>query len=596
MSQQYRKILKNRLQNEIGARVKDWGGKVPVGLVYPNVYYLGMSGLGYQTLYGLLNADPGLVCERVFLPDTEFGVSRSTVLSVESQRPLGDFPLIAASVTYELDYINMIALLRGAGISVLRDERTEGDPIVLAGGPAPTLNPEPLSVICDAVAIGEAEPMMPALREWIKGLPDMSRADALQALSHIPGIYVPSVHDRQGQRSGGTEEPSGWLVAPRVQRQWARDLDAFSTRSEVLTHETEFGDAYMIEVARGCGRQCRFCVAGFAFLPERERSLDHLLALAREGLRHRRKIALISAMVSDYSHIDQLALELRAMGASFSCASLRADSLSETLVKCLADGGARSLTVAPEAGSQRLRDVINKGISEDDVLRAVTLATRHGMQAIKLYYMIGLPTETEADVAAIVDLTERTMQAAERVCHRRIQVVCSVTPFVPKPQTPFQWAGMERVEVLEARAKYLRSQLGRRGISFRVESPRLCRLETILSRGGREVGLVLAQLEEPTAGALEKALERSELDLEALTAELEWMRQWPWHKVDAGLRERYFQREWVRARREQTTRECPPAGVVCHRCGVCEPGYVRLSGGLRLPVAMQAMQAVRSNV
>ncbi len=584
MGQDYRRVLKRRLESEIGSQVKDWGGKVPVALVYPNIYYLGMSGLGFQTLYGMLNGDPAIACERVFLPDTEFGVSRETVLSVESQRPLGEFPLIAASVTYELDYMNLVAMFKGAGIPVLRDHRDEGDPIVIAGGPAPTLNPEPLSVICDAVAIGEAEPMLDALLDWARALPLMSRHEALKALSHVPGMYVPEVHDRHAGPGDGTT-PSGCSpAASRIGRQWARDIDAFSTTSVVLTHETEFGDAYMMEVARGCGRQCRFCVAGFAFLPERERSLDHLLELARQGLRYRRKIALISAMVSDYSRIDDLALGLRSLGASFSCASLRADSLSETLVKCLADGGARSLTVAPEAGSQRLRDVINKGITEDDVLRAVALAAQHGMRAIKLYYMIGLPTETDEDVEAIVTLTERARAAAERTARRSIEVVCSVTPFVPKPQTPFQWAAMERLEVLDARAKYLRSQLGRRRIAFRMESPRLCRLETILSRGGKDVGHVLARLEEFTPTALERALSRSQVNIEALLGQLDVAQPTPWARVDAGIRERYFQREWTRALREQTTRECPPMGVVCHRCGVCQPGYLRLPGGRVLPV------------
>lgn len=584
MSWEYRKVLRKRLESEIGAQVKDWGGKVPVALVYPNVYYLGMSGLGFQTLYGMLNADQGIVCERVFLPDTGFEVSKGTVVSVESQRPLSEFPLIAASVTYELDYMNLVAMLRGAGLPVLREQREEGDPIVLAGGPAPTLNPEPLSVICDAIAIGEAEPVIDTIAEWIRSLPGMSRVEALEALARIPGLYVPAVHDSAPETGEGASTTNVWPAGQGIPRQWATDLDAFATTSVVLTHETEFGDAYMIEVARGCGRQCRFCVAGYAFLPERERSLDNLLEQARRGLRYRNKIALISAMVSDYSHIDELAVGLRAMGASFSCASLRADSLSATLVRCLAEGGAHSLTVAPEAGSQRLRDVINKGITEDDVLRAVTLAAQHGMRAIKLYYMIGLPTETDEDVEAIVKLTQRAKDVAEKVARRKIHVVCSVTPFVPKPQTPFQWASMGRLDVLEARGRYLRSQFGRRGISFRMESPRLCRLETILSRGGKDVGLVLSQLTQTTPTALERALEASSVDLERLTGEIDMAQFLHWQRVDAGIRKRYFEREWIRARRAQTTHQCPPMGVLCHRCGVCEPGYLRVPGGKRLPL------------
>ncbi len=584
MSWEYRRVLKRRLEGEIGGQLKDWGGRVPVALVYPNIYYLGMSGLGFQTLYGLLNRDPEVVCERVFLPDSGFPLAKEHVLSIESQMPLAAFPLIAASITYELDYMNFSVMLRAAGVPVRRDQRQEGDPIVICGGPAPTLNPEPMSVLCDGVAIGEAEPMMDSLLEWIKALPRMSRREAVLSLSQVPGMFVPEVHEAVLGQQQFASPVSSWLGSPRIIRQWARDLDSFSTTSVVLTHETEFGDAYMIEVARGCGRQCRFCVAGFAFLPERERSLDHLLHLAREGLRYRKKIALISAMVSDYSHIDELALGLRAMGASLSCASLRADSLSPTLVKALADGGARSLTVAPEAGSQRLRDVINKGITEDDVIRAVSLAAQHGMQAIKLYYMIGLPTEEDQDIIAIVELTERARAAAQKVAGRRIQVVCSVTPFVPKPQTPFQWAAMERLEVLEERAKFLRSQFQRRGISFRIESPRLCRLETILSRGGRDVGLVLAELTEPHPKALERALRDRSIDLDSLLGELRPEAPLPWSKVDVGIRHRYFQREWSRALSCRTTKECPPMGVVCSRCGVCDPSYLRVPSGRYLPV------------
>jgi len=408
---------RQQLAREQGAVIKEWGGRLPIVLVYPNSYYTGMSSLGVHAIYNLLNSYGNVVCERAFW-EKDNGTQQHSPLSLESQRPLSDFAVVAFSITYEVDYLNIASILRAGGIPLYAADRDERHPLVIAGGPCIMANPMPLSPFFDCLCIGEAEPILPAMLPVIsEGIGD-KRDELLKALASLPGIYVPQYY-------------SG---APVV-RQWAENLDDFPANSVILTPDTELGGLYLIEVERGCRWGCRFCLVRNCFHPMRFRSLDSLIAQAREGLKYRKRIGLVGPMVSDYPHLEELLVSLRRMGAELSISSMRVRPLSCGVLGEMVEGGAQTITIAPEAGSERLLGVINKGISRDDILGAVSKVAEVKVKRLKLYFMIGLPSETDEDIEEMINLALDCKDILDKK-HSSCRLALSVAPFVPKAGTP----------------------------------------------------------------------------------------------------------------------------------------------------------------
>lgn len=511
-----------RLSRETGTIFKDWGGKTPFALIYPNSYYLGMSNLGIQVIYRLLNSYPDIVCERAFHEQAD---RTGTPLSLESMRPLADFTVLAFSITYELDYFNIAPMLKAAGIPLYATERDERHPLVIAGGACITTNPAPLSPFFDCLCIGEAEvilpAMLPVLTEGLKG----NRSQLLKALAGIPGVYVPRYTDKP------------------VTRQWLKNLDDFPATSTVLTPDTELGNLYLIEVERGCHWGCRFCLVSNTFSPMRFRSLDRLLSQAREGLRYRKRVGLVGPNVSGHPHIEELVRGLRQMGADFSMSSLRIKPLSTFVLKELTGSGADTISLAPEAGSQRLRQVIKKGINEDDIMAAMDKVAGLGIKQLKLYFMIGLPTETDDDIREIAGLTLRCKAIFDRQqCGCRITL--SIAPFVPKAGTPFQWLPITDLAILKKRLSLLKNSLLPKGIKINSESPAWSQVQAVLARGDTSLAGVLAGMETVSLSGWRQALKKYNIDIDNYTR-----RQWdtreklPWAMLDSGFEASHLERE-----------------------------------------------------
>src|SRR5687768_14810512 len=439
---QQRERAREILSKEVGYVRKPHGGKLRVALAFPNTYFVGMSNLGFQTVYKLFNEETDIVCERFFLPPKSELAAQvaagAPLITLESQTPVRDFDVVAFSVSFEWDYTNVLTLLRLAGIPARAEQRTHHDPLVLIGGAVTFVNPEPLALFADVIAAGEGEALIPALLQAFKQASD--RDDLLRRLVAERGYYVPSFYDVQYAANGtiasyvarpGTDAPA---VVKKAALKTTDAVDPPATT--IFTPETEFGSRFLVEVVRGCANLCRFCWAGYNYLPVRAFPKDRILQLAERARAHSSRAGLVSIALCDHPEIEEILTRLSAMGYSISPASLRLDDLTPTIVKLLRESGERTLTIAPEVGSDRLRRVINKTITNDEILAAAELIFSSGFESLKLYFMIGLPTETDEDLVAIRDLTLQLHDIMLKHARGRGhigRIVGSVNPLVPKP-------------------------------------------------------------------------------------------------------------------------------------------------------------------
>lgn len=545
-----------------------------VAIVYPNTYFVGMSNLGLHIIYEEINLHPSSVCERIFLPEKKeldvYDKTKTPLMSVETQRPMHQFDVVAFDVTFEMDYFHIPLMLRYGRVPVMSEDRTGFDPIVIAGGPCATFNPEPFADFIDAFIIGEGEGIVTAVLERIrKGRENgESREETIAGLAQIDGVYVPVLYTPQYDDN---DHFLGYDIAEGAPKIIRRHFEPLTSGGEtvIATNFTEFGAMYIIEVARGCGRHCRFCMAGYCFRVPRVRPLDILKEGVDRAEKLGKKVGLMGAAISDYPEVDELVTYIRSKDMRYSCASLRADSLTQAVVDGLAESGQKTITIAPETGSERLRRVINKGISEENLRTAAQLSAKSGIQHMRLYIMIGLPTETDEDIDAIIGLAERTQaHMAEVGCKGRLTL--SINPFIPKPFTPFQWMAMDHQKSVEKKLQYIKKSLQKnRRIEVLVESPKEAYIQGVLARGDRRLGKVLAACAlDRGSKSFKSEMKKAGLDMDDCNyRERNFNDYLPWSHLDMGLRNGYLEQEWQRAVDEAYT---PPCMEGCKRCGVCK--------------------------
>ena len=575
MTRNLREKIDELLAAERGTVYKAQGADVEVALAYPNTYHVGMSNLGVHQIYSILNSRPDTACERVFFPDEEdieeYYRSNTSLVTLESKRSVKEFDILAFSVSFEQDYLNIVEMLRLSGIPLNKEERTQDDPLVIFGGACSFFNPEPLTDFFDLAIVGEGEEVIGEFIDVYQGNKGKSRLELLRSVSGIPGVYVPEFYEVLYHEDGTIKErtklePS---ACDRIVKRTVNNINTMPAVTAILTPKTEFGDMYLSELTRGCGRHCRFCLAGYIYLPPRNLSLDRARERAEKADDLSGKIGLVGAALSDYPDIHDLCSSIQ---GGVSVSSLRADSLSESLVKRLSQSGHKTVSIAPEAGSERLRSVINKGITENDILRAADMVFGSGIPNLKLYFMIGLPTETQEDVDAIIALAEKVRKVQlkhARPAGKIGRVTLSVNSFVPKPFTPFQWEPMEDAARLNKTLRYLEKAVKKIGnMNIIHDLPKWEYVQALLARGDRRVGKLIQSAHENN-GDWKKAAKASGVDTDWYVYRRRVFEEaLPWDFIDIGVRKEYLKSEYERALEGKYT---PPCRIgSCKTCGVCK--------------------------
>jgi radical SAM superfamily enzyme YgiQ (UPF0313 family) len=551
------------LSKEVGYTIKPHGGRLRIALAFPNTYFVGMSNLGFQTVYRLLNADPGIVCERVFLPPkseiASLRASGAPIVTVESQTPVRDFDVLAFSVSFEWDYTNVLTVMSLAGIPRRATDRTSHDPLVMIGGAVTFVNPEPLALFADVIAAGEGEALVPALVQAFHAAED--RDDLLRRLARERGYYVPGFYDVRYGEDGviqAFEVKAGTGAPPVVQKAALKTTDAVDPpATSIFTPDTEFGARFLVEVVRGCANLCRFCWAGYNYLPVRAFPKERILQLAQAARPHSDRVGLVSIALCDHPDIEEILERLIEMGYSISPASLRLDDLTPTILRLLRQSGEKTITIAPEVGSDRLRRVINKTVTNDEIMAAAELIFAAGFENLKLYFMIGLPTETDEDLVAIRDMTmglRDIMMGHARGRGHIGRIVGSVNPLVPKPGTAYQWLPMEQDAIIDRKIKRMRTLMADvDNVYFNIKSERHSFYQALLSLGDRRVAPVI-EVAERNGGNWRAALAETGIDADFFVfRDRSTDAMLPWDIIDGGMKDSFFRAEYAKSTRAEWT-------------------------------------------
>lgn len=586
--------------------VKKDPSKVAVrfAMCFPDVYEIGMSHLGIQILYDMFNRRDDVYCERVYSPwmdlDSIMREQKIPLFAVESQDPIKKFDFLGITIQYEMCYTNILQVLELSQIPLHAEDRTEEDPIVIGGGPC-TYNPEPIAPFFDLFYMGEGEVVYFDLIDRYKEIKARggSRKEFLEMAAQIPGIYVPAFYDVSYKEDGTIEAmtPNNPHAPQTVSKQLVMDMsDTWYPEKPVVPYLRATQDRVVLEIMRGCIRGCRFCQAGMVYRPVRERSLEELKRLARTMLKStgHEEISLSSLSSSDYTKLEGIVNflidEFDGKGVNVSLPSLRIDAFSLDVMSKVQDVKKSSLTFAPEAGSQRLRNVINKGLTEENILNGSAEAFKGGWNRVKLYFMLGLPTETVEDMQGIAELSEKVAEVyydtvPKEQRHGKVQVTASTSFFVPKPFTPFQWAPMctkeqflERASIVNHRMKEM---LNKKSLRYNWHEADVTVLEGVLARGDRKVAAVIE--EAYRNGAIYdswseyfnndiwmKAFETCGVDIDFYTTRERSLDEvFPWDFIDAGVTKDFLKREWANAQAETVTPNCR---MRCSGCGVRKYG------------------------